>query len=379
MRHRKLGWISQTHIVFLLVSALGCATARANPQQQSEMSARSDLIGTWRVTYTNNAVRTYEVGSDDTVRFMEENLQARVQRGEEVLLQFDDGKLERWTLAGTRLFVEHWNPASKYPQQPPTVIGIGVRVSMAQAFRQKVCEPLQDYISNSLWQWDGSSGETVYFDENGYVENSGWTARGLATRWEVVDGHTVLLRVEKGRTRDLYAILLFSDDFSNFSGFNFSGGSRLAESHRIREAKAIGQPNDKVGFQGDDGKLVIPSQRPWTDTGINVKAGQEIRLLATGTIHGCRGPKQDWAYGPWGPNGKLFKEGHHAAAGMRLFALIGKIGDRDFHVQFHVGAKATIKAAVDGRLYLGISDSYHSDNVGSFTVKVDVDQGTGFP
>ena len=242
MRHGTLGWIVQTHAAVLLLAALGCATVHTAPQ----MPAGSDLAGTWRVTYTNNAVRTYEVGSDDTVRFLEENRHARVQRGEEVLLRFADGKIERWTLAGRRLFVEHWDPASKYPQRPPSVIGSGVRVSTAQAFRQEVCGPLRDRISNSCWQWDGRSGETIRFDENGYVGHPGWLARGLVTRWEIVDGHSVLLRVEEGRTRDLYAILLFSDDFSSFSGYSFHGRSRLAESHRIRDPKTMDQPRRRL-------------------------------------------------------------------------------------------------------------------------------------
>ena len=70
---------------------------------------------------------------------------------------------------------------------------------------------------------------------NGYVEHPGWTARGLLTRWDAVDGHTVILRVVKGRDHDLYAVLLFADDFGSFGGYNFHGGSTLRESHRLMQ------------------------------------------------------------------------------------------------------------------------------------------------
>jgi hypothetical protein len=206
-----------------------------NSQWQGEAPSASHFVGTWRVTCTNEAIRSYEVDADDTVRFFEENLQTRLQRRGEVFVQFDDGRLERWTLAGERLLVEHWNPASKYPKQPPTEIGIGVRIPMAEARRGDYGEGLRGHIVGSDWEWDGSSGETVRFGEDGYVEHPGWTARGLLTRWDAVDGHSVILRVVKGREHDLYAVLLFADDFGSFGGYNFQGGSTLRESHRLRQ------------------------------------------------------------------------------------------------------------------------------------------------
>ena len=155
---------------------------------------------------------------------------------------------------------------------------------------------------------------------------------------------------------------------------------RLARARQINSAAGHLAPATLRPKTTPDGKLVIPSQRPWTDTRIDVKTGDEIHLLATGTMHGCRGPKEDWAYGPWGPDGQVFVFEHGKAyvseqgnpAGKRLFALVGRIGDKEFHV----GTKATITAPVDGRLHLGISDSYHSDNVGAFTVEAEVSPTT---
>lgn len=89
---------------------------------------------------------------------------------------------------------------------------------------------LKDHIANSLWQWDGDGGEKIFFNGNGYIEHPGWTSRRLVTRWETIDRRTVLLEIESGRTRDLYAVLVFSEDLSSFNGFNFHGGSRLKRS-----------------------------------------------------------------------------------------------------------------------------------------------------
>lgn len=97
---------------------------------------------------------------------------------------------------------------------------------------------LRQYLNNTLWQWDGDGGETVFFNENGGVENDGWTKRHLITRWEVIDRRTVLLKIERGRSRDLYAILTFKEDLSSFDGWNFHGGSRIKVSYEIKDWQA---------------------------------------------------------------------------------------------------------------------------------------------
>ena len=92
---------------------------------------------------------------------------------------------------------------------------------------------LKEHIINSHWQWDGDSGEEILFKGNGYVEHPGWIGRRLVTRWEVIDRRTVLLEIESGRTKDIWAVLVFSDDISSFTGFNFHGGSRIVRSLRL--------------------------------------------------------------------------------------------------------------------------------------------------
>ena len=87
------------------------------------------LAGTWVVSYGNGARRTYDVTADGTVRLREEGRTGQLQHGDDLVLRFDDGKVERWTPARGRLLVEHWDPASRFPAQPPTVLGVGVRTS----------------------------------------------------------------------------------------------------------------------------------------------------------------------------------------------------------------------------------------------------------
>ncbi len=94
------------------------------------------------------------------------------------------------------------------------------------------CRPLREHLRGTKWQWDGGGGEVVTFADSGYVEHEGWNKRGLITRWDVVDRRTVLLRIERGRSHDLYAVLKFDDDMTSYNGFNFHGGARLKTSLR---------------------------------------------------------------------------------------------------------------------------------------------------
>lgn len=208
------------------------ASTPINSSHTKNLSSPS-LIGSWRVTYTNGAIRSYIVTPDCAVKFLEEDRMGAIQQTPEILVRFDDSKLERWTFAGDHLSVEHWNPASNYPKNPPTETGIGIRDTKEQKRSHRDNDGLWHRVANTSWQWDGSSGETVLFGSDGYVQQSGWAARGLITKWTIVDCHTIVLRVEKGRDRDLYAILLFDDDFSSFAGYNFYG-TRLGKSHHIK-------------------------------------------------------------------------------------------------------------------------------------------------
>ncbi len=92
---------------------------------------------------------------------------------------------------------------------------------------------LAEHITNSLWQWDGAGGEKITFNANRLVENEGWTARKLVTRWQVIDRRTVLFEIESGRSRDSYAVLTFNEDMSSFDGFNFHGQTRIKPSLRL--------------------------------------------------------------------------------------------------------------------------------------------------
>ena len=110
--------------------------------------------------------------------------------------------------------------------------------------------------------------------------------------------------------------------------------------------------------------VTVGAREAWTDTGIDVRAGQQIYLLTSGE-------------GRWGPNRRDRGAGERNSpynANRPLpdrpgAALIGRVGDRD--EAFFIGADpGPFRIRGNGRLFLGINDDVLTDNSGYLRVVV---------
>ncbi len=138
-------------------------------------------------------------------------------------------------------------------------------------------------------------------------------------------------------------------------------------------------------------ELVVPSTQVWTDTGIDVAAGQRLRIDAEGLVRITRlkmreawlGPDFDDRVGPEGTyrwrrddesderKATPFPLPAGAMGPYPAYALIGRVGaDGE---PFHVGRAFRGAAPRGGRLWLGINDGDAHDNRGQFHVKVVLD------
>ncbi len=110
--------------------------------------------------------------------------------------------------------------------------------------------------------------------------------------------------------------------------------------------------------------VAVNARTAWTDTGVEVRRGQEIFFTATGEVR--RGPgRRDGAGGerssPSNP-GRTMPDRNAAA-------LIGKIGENGD--PFFIGAGTQgIPVRDGGRLFLGINDDVLDDNSGSLRVVI---------
>jgi hypothetical protein len=172
---------------------------------------------------------------------------------------------------------------------------------------------------------------------------------------------------------DLIAIRNGQIEFEERRGF---GGGRTVRIDRD-EVDRIDFENRRYGSNTNNGgnnvsggrpsgmrekQAIVSSTTAWTDSGIDVRAGQTIYFESQGRVRWGR-DRQDGPAGernsPSNPNRPM---GNRNAA-----ALIGKIGNDMFFIGDETGP---VRVRASGRLQLGVNDDVLTDNSGNFRVVV---------
>jgi hypothetical protein len=137
-------------------------------------------------------------------------------------------------------------------------------------------------------------------------------------------------------------------------------------------AKAQSSPASVTSYQID-----LDAAKQWVDTKIDLRAGEKLRLTATGAITYPADKKHPdgRTFGPDGlPRGfgDLIRE--YAVSNAGHGSLIARLGDDDVAQPFAVGASTEYEAPVAGRLFLGINQSLRDaeGSKGNFQVKIEV-------
>ena len=110
-------------------------------------------------------------------------------------------------------------------------------------------------------------------------------------------------------------------------------------------------------------EVTVPADHAWTDTGVDVDAGDVVTVTSTGEI--VHDTSQPEAVGPDGDSRTELRI-YNVVEDVNHAALIGRIGD-DAAPVFLVGASTQFIADRSGILYLGINDAGPGNNTGSFT------------
>lgn len=120
----------------------------------------------------------------------------------------------------------------------------------------------------------------------------------------------------------------------------------------------------------------ITGANPWTDTGIELKPGDTVKITATGQLQyiGAKPSEPGGLDRSWTD---LIRQLPVNDAGRGT--LIGRIGDSAAARAFFAGARTEHKAAIAGRLFLGINQAATDQPEGSYHVTVEVVAGAVQP
>ncbi|PYR66078.1 MAG: hypothetical protein DMF88_17520 [Acidobacteria bacterium] len=113
--------------------------------------------------------------------------------------------------------------------------------------------------------------------------------------------------------------------------------------------------------------FTVPATQRWTDTGIDIRAGDTITIDAYGTVRLSADPND--VADPLGSHA-----GRRAAnaplKNSPAGALVARIGNATILIGDH---RTLTRYPFSGRLYLGVNDDYLNDNAGQYTASVNVE------
>lgn len=114
-------------------------------------------------------------------------------------------------------------------------------------------------------------------------------------------------------------------------------------------------------------QFTVAGSQQWTDTGLDIEAGETLRFVATGALRfNMREVPPEGTTRNWMDMIKAFP----VADGKRG-ALVGRVGSNETNRPFLIGAQAERRVPVKGRLFLGINQASTDAADGSFVVTLE--------
>ena len=237
---------------------------------------------------------------------------------------------------------------------------------------------LQEFLGEGVDDVRDDSFDNMDWNNNGRVERSEWyggTAEfnrldvnrdGVLSRYEVVGG------TESFDTWDQFNHLDYDRNGTlsraewHWSNASFAVRDRNRDGIISRQEFDVAGGAPATATAAGIQTVRVNSQQRWTDTSLNVRAGDVITFDATGTIT-MSDDTGDTANPAGSTRGRTAPDA--PVLGQKAGGLLAKIGD---YPPAFIGGRTTWTAPVSGRLYLGVNDDHLPDNRGEFTVVVGV-------
>ena len=195
-------------------------------------------------------------------------------------------------------------------------------------------------------------------DRHAFVTRDGRVMMGKLYKFSP-DGETVTFDARDGGRRDVSA--------NDLARIYINPGAARSVYNNILQAG--NQPVATAGVvNAPPGSIAVNGNQPWTDTAIDVKAGDQVRFMSSGEIRIATGKAPETVANPNGSGSFNAPRNGYPVPAMAVGGLIAKVGNS---APFPIGkSDQPIRMPANGRLYLGINDDGFGDNSGAFQVTV---------
>ena len=237
---------------------------------------------------------------------------------------------------------------------------------------------LTEFLGADMDDDRGDNFDDLDTNSNGRVERPEWHASDDAFVWLDRNRDGVLSRPEvvgqdDGGQVDQFASLDMNRDGRLARGeWHWSAGSFTARD--LNRDGWLTRPefsamSGEVASAGREVMVTVDARQRWTDTRLDVRAGDLLTFASRGTIQ-MSNDDNDVASPAGARSGRGASQAPvNAVAG----ALIGRIGDG---APFLIGDRTSVTAPGSGGLQLGVNDDHLADNRGSFEVSITVQRRT---
>lgn len=236
---------------------------------------------------------------------------------------------------------------------------------------------LQEFLGEGVEDVRDDSFDNMDWNNNGRVEKSEWfggTAEfnrldrnrdGVLSRFEVVGSTPSFDTWDQFQNLDYDRNGTLSRAEWHWSNASFASRDRNRDGVLSRQEFDVSGGAPAMASAAGRQTVRVNSQQRWTDTGINVRAGDVITFDASGEIE--MSEPSDTATPAGSTRGRTAPDA--PVLGQKAGGLLAKIGE---YWPAFIGDRTTWTAPVSGRLYLGVNDDHLPDNSGEFIVNVGV-------
>ncbi len=206
-------------------------------------AAAGSYVGRWSIHFTDNSVRTYDIGARGEVLFIEENKHGQLRRSPDgIILELGDGRLERLKFSGTIVSVDRFESKATFPANPPMLSGTGTLVNEVAAAPTQTTATTPLAASSSAAGRLAAAAQTQYNQSisaagQGYLRELNSALQGAMRSGDLDDANAIKAAMDQIKSGQVTS-LKFKSAYANTARTRYEQAVSVALQQYARDLEA---------------------------------------------------------------------------------------------------------------------------------------------